>query len=55
MSLLKTGIIGLGVGEGFAEITAAEVFKTMTVCFTAEESLNAGQAVAVKPILERML
>ena len=42
-------------GEESMEVTAEEVFRTMAVCFAAEESLNTGQSVAVEPILERML
>ena len=37
------------------EVTADEVFRTMAVCFAAEESLNTGQPVMVKPIQNEML
>jgi len=42
-------------GVGLMEVTPEEIFRTMAVCFAAEESLNTGQAVAVEPILERIL
>ena len=37
------------------EVTAEEVFRTMAVCFAAEESLSTGQPVSVKPVLGRLL
>ena len=43
------------IGEGSMGVTSEEVFRTMAVCFAAEESLNTGQSVAVEPIQERML
>jgi predicted dehydrogenase len=42
-------------GEGSMEVTSEEVFRTMAVCFAAEESLNTGRPVAVGPIQKRML
>jgi len=42
-------------GEGSMEVTAEEVFRTMAVCFAAEESLSTGQAVSVKPVQDRLL
>ena len=42
-------------GEGFMEVTAEEVFRTMAVCFAAEESLNTGKPVAVKSIQDQIL
>ena len=47
--------LGEITGEESMEVTAEEVFRTMAVCFAAEESLNTGQPVAVEPIQERML
>ena len=42
-------------GEGSMEVTSEEVFRTMAVCFAAEESLNTGRPVAVGPIQKRIL
>ena len=56
---VKSDLIGdfLGeiIGEGLMEVTAEEVFRTMAVCFAAEESLKTGQPVSVKPVQDQML
>jgi predicted dehydrogenase len=43
------------MGARSMEVTADEVFRTMAVCFAAEESLNTGRPVEVKPIQNQML
>ena len=42
-------------GEGSMEVTAEEIFRTMAVCFAAEQSLSTGQPVEVEPILKLLL